>query len=75
MLDQVALRILETTISTHHKVCAMERKLDDMARRRTRGWIAPLLSGRAIPWLVAAVLLAAGQMDLAKAILGLPVPR
>jgi len=61
MLDQVTLRILEITLSTQHKVCAIDRKLDDMARRRTRASIAPYLSAGLIRWYIALALLAAGH--------------
>jgi len=73
MLDQVTLRILEITLSTQHKVCAIDRKLDDMARRRSRGFNLGRVSPRVIPWLVAAFLLAGGHMTVPelKGLLGL----
>lgn len=64
MLDQVALRILEITLATQHKVDSMDRKLDSMARRRSRGSILSGVSPKLIRWFVIAFLLAGGHMTV-----------
>ena len=75
-MDSKFTHLTAVTSANLHETRELRREVSVMARKRTRGSIAPYLSPRVIPWVIALGLTAAGHLSVSdlKAMLGVRQP-